>query len=254
MNKLLLALGVLAASAFLIPDTADAQPGRGRGGGFGGGGPRMSGGLGGGARMGGGSIGGPRMWMPPRGGMGGPRVGTGSGFRTGAIAARPGAPGRMAGISPGAGGLRQAAISNPGGRFDPRFDNRFGNRGDWRYGVRPSGSWGSRYPYYGGRYRYYSGRYPYGGRYPYYRRYYSNYPYYGWGLATGALIGAAATYPYYNYPYYGYPYSTYQTPVASASGGYCVTPVRTCALTSSAPIGTGCSCSIPGGRSRGTVQ
>ena len=34
----------------------------------------------------------------------------------------------------------------------------------------------------------------------------------GWGaagLATGAAIGAAAT-----YPYYGYPYSTYQTPIS----------------------------------------
>lgn len=250
MNKTLMALCALTAGALLIPDVANAQRGGGRGGGFGGGfggGARMGGGFGGGARMGGGgNIGGPRMWMPPRGGMGGPRVGMGSGFRTGAIAAQPGGiPGRVAGITPGSGGFRQAAINNPGGRFD----NRFGNRGDWRYGVRPGGSWGGRYPYYGGRYRYY------GGRYPYYGRYYNNYPYYGWGwgLATGALIGAA-TYPYYGYPYYDYPYSTYQTPVASASGAYCVTPARTCALINPAPAGTGCSCSVPGGRSRGTVQ
>ncbi|WP_052954589.1 hypothetical protein [Microvirga vignae] len=249
MNRTLLALITLAAGTLLIPDVAEAQRG-GRGGGFSGPSARMSGGFGGGARMGGGSMGGPRIWIP-QGGMGASRVGTGGGFRTGAIAARSGMPSRVAGISPGAGRFRPAAISNPGGRFD----NRWGNRGDWRYGVRPSGSWGARYPYYGGRNRYYSGRYPY------YRGYYRRYPYYGgyyggwgWGLATGAVIGAAATYPYYNYPYYGYPYSTYQTPVASASGGYCVTPVRTCALTNSAPIGTGCSCSIPGGRSRGTVQ
>ena len=80
-------------------------------------------------------------------------------------------------------GFRQAAINNPGGRFD----NRFGNRGDWRYGY---GATGGRYPYYGGRYPYYGGRYPYYGDG-------------GWGaagLATGAVIGAAATYPYYNYP------------------------------------------------------
>ncbi|WP_445500520.1 hypothetical protein [Microvirga sp. G4-2] len=250
MNRTLLALFALTAGALLIPEVADAQRG-GRGGGFGGGGARMSGGFGGGgARMGGGSIGGPRMYIP-RGGMSGPRFGAGGGLTTGSIAARPGGmPGRMAGITPGAGGFRRVAINNPGGRFD----NRFGNRGDWRYGY---GATGGRYRYYSGRYPYYGGRYPYYGRY--YSRYHGRYPYYGWGLATGALIGAAATYPYYNdsyygYPYYSYPYSTYQTPIASASGGYCVTPVRTCALTSSAPIGTGCSCSTPGGRARGTVQ
>jgi hypothetical protein len=33
-----------------------------------------------------------------------------------------------------------------------------------------------------------------------------------------------------------------------------VTAARTCALTSSAPVGTGCSCRISGGRARGTVQ
>ncbi len=179
------------------------------------------------------------MYMP-RGGMGGSRIGMGAGgFRGGTIAARPGMPGRVAGIGPGAGGFRQAAINNPGGRFDNRFDNRFG------YG----GRYGGRYPYYRGGY--YGGRYPYhGGRYPYYGGYYGRYPYYGgWGLAAGAAIGAAATYPYYNYPY-----STYQTPVASAAGGYCVTQARTCVLTSSAPVGTGCSCSIPGGRARGSVQ
>jgi hypothetical protein len=237
MNRTLLALCALAAGALLLPDIAEAQRG-GRGGGGFGGGARMGGfGGGAGAFRGGGGFrggsvgGGPRMYIP-RGG---------SGFRGGAIAARPGGvPGRMAGISPGARGFRQAAINNPGGRFDNRLGNRgdyFGNRNDWRYGVRAPGSWGGRYP-------------NYGGRYPYYRRYYGGYPYYGgWGLATGAVIGAAATYPYYNYPY-----STYQTPVASADGGYCVTAVRTCALTSSAPIGTGCSCRVQGGRARGTVQ
>jgi len=252
MNRTLLTLISLAAGALLIPNVADAQRG-GRGGGFGGGGfggggARMGGGFGGpgGARIDGGSFGGPRLWMPPRGGMGGLRVGTGGGFSTGAIAAGPGRmPGRVAGISPEAGAFRQAAINNPGGRF--------GDRGDWRGGMRPPGSWGARYPYYGGRHPYY-GRY---GHYPYYGGYHRRYPYYGgwgWGLATGALIGAAATYPYYDYPYYDYPYSTYQTPISSADGGYCVTPVRTCALINSAPIGTGCSCSTPGGRVRGTVQ
>jgi len=240
MNRLLVALLALTAGALLIPDIAEAQRG-GRGGGFGGGARMGGGGFGGGARMGSGGMGGPRMWMPPRGGMGGPRVGMGSEFRTGSIDVRRGAvPGRVTVT----GGFRQVAVNNPRGRFDGRMDNRFGNRGDWRYGVRP----GVRYPYYRGRYPYY------GARYPYYRRYYSNYPYYGFGLATGALIGAAATYPYYGYPYYSYPYSTYQKPLASAFGGYCVTPVRACALTAPAPIGTGCSCANPGGRVRGIVQ
>ena len=196
MNKLLLALGVLIAGALLLPDVAEAQRG-----GRGGGGARVGGG---GARVGGGGYrGGGRMYVP-RGGVGGARVGMGNrGYRGAAIAARPG---RVA----GAGG---------------RFDNRYGNRGDWRYGY---GATGGRYPYYGGRYPYYG---------------------VGAGLATGAVIGAAATYPYYNYPY-----STYQTPVSSSVGGYCVTAVLTCALTNSAPVGTGCSCRTSGGRARGTVQ
>jgi hypothetical protein len=225
MNKTLLFLCALAAGALLIPDVADAQRGGGRGGGgarIGGGGFGGGGGFrgGGGSFRGGGFGGGSRMYIP-RGGVGGSRVGMGAGnFRGGAIAARP-----------GRGEFRQAAINNPG-----RFDGRFGNRGEWR----------GRYPNYGGRYPYYRGRYPYyGGGYPYYGGYYGGW---GWGLATGAVIGAAATYPYYNYPD-----STYQTPVSSTVGGYCATTVRTCALTSAAPVGTGCSCRVSGGRARGTV-
>lgn len=220
MNRTLLTLSILAVSALLIPDIADAQRG-GRGGGgarIGGGG---FGGAGGGFRGGGGSFrggnfgGGSRMYIPPRG-AGGSRVGIGGGsYRGQAVAARPG---RVAGVRPGSGDFRQAAINNSG-----RFDNRA------RYG--------GRYPYYGRNY----------GRYPYYGNYYG-----GWGvgagLVTGSVIGAAAAYPYYNYPY-----STYQTPVSSSVGGYCATSVRTCALIRPAPFGTGCSCSTPGGRARGTV-
>jgi hypothetical protein len=225
MNKFLVVLGALVAGALLIPDVAEAQRGgrggggaRVGGGGFGGGG----GSRGGGSFRGGGFGGGSRMYMP-RGGAGGARVGMANrGFRGGVVAARPGRGDGM-----GSGGFRQAAITNPGGRFD----NRVGNRGDWRYGY---GATGGRYPYYGGRYPYYGGRYPYYGV--------------GAGLVTGSIIGAAATYPYYNYPY-----STYQTPVASANGGYCATSVRTCALTSAAPVGTGCSCRTSGGRARGSV-
>ncbi|GEO13747.1 hypothetical protein [Microvirga aerophila] len=219
MNRILLVLGALVAGALLIPDVAEAQRGgrggggaRIGGGGFGGGGGGFRGGGYGGGFRGGGYGGGSRMYIP-RGGMGGSRIGMGGSVRGGAVAARP-----------GRGDFRQAAINNPG---------RFVNRGEWR----------GRYPYYGGRYPNY-GRYY--GRYPYYGNYYGGW---GAGLATGAVIGAAATYPYYNYPY-----ATYQTPVASADGGYCVTAVRTCTLTSSAPIGTGCSCRVQGGRARGTVQ
>jgi hypothetical protein len=225
MNKLLVAFGALVAGALLIPDVAEAQRG-GRGGGgarVGGGGFGGGGGFrGGGSYRGGGSFGGGSRMYVPRGG-GGARVGMANrGYRGAAIAARPS---RVA----GAGGLRQAAIANPGGRFD----NRIGNG---RYDGR-----------YYGRY----GRYPnYGGRYPNYGGYYGGYPYYGVGagLVTGSIIGAAATYPYYNYPY-----STYQTPVSSAVGGYCATSVRTCALITPAAVGTGCSCSTSGGRARGTV-
>lgn len=215
MNKFLVALGALVAGTLLIPDMAEAQRG-----GRGGGGARIGGGGfggGGGFRGGGSYRGGGRMYIPQGGG--GARVGMGNrGYRGGAVAARPGVPRRVAGT----GGGRQAAINNPGGRFD----NRIGN----------------------GRYdgRYY-GRY---GRYPNYGGYYGGYPYYGVGagLVTGGIIGAAATYPYNNYPY-----STYQTPVSSAVGGYCATSVRTCALINPAVVGTGCSCRTSGGRARGTV-
>lgn len=181
----------------------------GFGGGFRGGAPRVGGG-------GFGGVGAQRMYIP--------RAGVRT---TGAIAARPGAfPARSVAVGAGAGAFRRAAVVNPGGRFD------------YRPGYR-------RYPYYG---RY--GHYPYYGRYPYYRRNYGNY--YGGlgvGLVTGSLLGAAATYPYYNYPYQTpYPYQT-----SAAIGGYCATPVVTCALTSPAALGTGCSCRAPGGRARGNV-
>jgi hypothetical protein len=225
MNRLLLALGVLVVSAFLIPDTADAQRGRGGGGGIGGGGFR-AGGFGGGSRM-----------YVPRGGAGGLRVGMGGDLRGGAITAPPGGPGRVLGINPGGGSFRPAGTNNPGGRFD----NRFGNRRDLRYGVRLPGSYRGRYPYYGryyGWYPYYGGYYPYDGGW-------------GWGAGpvTGSVIGAAAS----TYPYYADPYATSQMPVLATVGGYCVTSVRTCALTRSAPVGVGCSCRIYGGQARGTV-
>jgi hypothetical protein len=130
----------------------------------------------------------------------------------------------------GAAGFPPRAVNLPAGRL--------GYRGDWGHG--------GRYPSYRGYY----GRYPYYGRY--YGRYYGGYPYYNWGwgvagLATGLAIGAT-------YPYDGYdPYPAYETPVA-AVGGYCATAALTCALIEVAPIGTGCSCRVRGGRARGIVQ
>ena len=76
---------------------------------------------------------------------------------------------------------------------------------------------------------------------------YNYYDDWGWGwgatgLATGIAIGAAAAMPA----------PVYATP-AGAVGSYCATPVRTCALINAAPVGTGCSCRVTGGRARGTV-
>ena len=109
----------------------------------------------------------------------------------------------------------------------------------WRYGVRPPGYYGGRYPVYGGRFPYYGGYY---GSYPYYGGYYD-----GWGLGAGLIAGdvlgaaVASTYP------------VYETPAMSAEGGYCATAIRTCALINAAPVETGCSCRVQGGRARGTV-
>ena len=205
MNRLFLAFGALLVSALLVPGDADA---------------RRFGGGGGGARIGGGGyrggFSGARMMRPPvRAGIGR----SGRGYAGRAIG-RPG-------FGPGTGGYRQVGIGNPGGR----------------YGVRPPGYYGGRYPYQTGRYPYYGRRYPYYGaygRYPYHGGYYGGW---GAGVVTGSLIGAAAasTYP------------TYSTPVSSTVGGYCATAVRTCALTNPAPVGTGCSCRTQGGRARGSV-
>jgi hypothetical protein len=218
MKKLLVAFGALAVGALLMPDDAEARGGRG-GGGFGGGARMGGGGFGGGGGFRGASFGGGSRIYTPRSSVGA------GGFRGGAIAARPGVPGRVAAITPGTGGLRQAAINNPG-RYGDRLD---GNRGDWRYGY---GASGGRLPIYGGRYPYYSG--------------------WGWG-AAGLAIGAGATYPYYNSTYYNDPYATAQAAVASPNGGYCATSVRTCALTTAAPVGIGCSCRTSDGRARGSV-
>jgi hypothetical protein len=179
------------------------------------------------------------------------------GFRAGSSGFRGGGP--------GGGG----AMFRPGGGFGGGFGGGLSGGGiGLRSGAFPAGigavspgyrpipgvyprGYGINRPYYGGYY---------GRRYPYYRGYYRNYPYYGgyygwgypyydywgWGaagLATGLVLGtaAASTYP------------VYATPAQSPDGGYCATPVRTCALINPAPLGTGCSCRTARGRARGTV-
>jgi hypothetical protein len=162
------------------------------------------------------------------GGGGGARIsGGGAAFRGGgARMMRP--PVRAGvGLRPG-GGYRTVGMGNSRGRYD------------YRYGARAPG-------YYRGRGRYYAGRYPYYGaayrRYPYYGGYDGGWGWGAAGLAAGTAISAAAasTYP------------TYATPVSSTAGGYCATSVRTCTLTSRAPIGIGCSCRTQAGQARGTV-
>lgn len=135
----------------------------------------------------------------------------------------------------------------------------WGGRGIINRGVgwqRPGGHWrgpgwrgpGWRGPEWRGGYWQGSPRYRYAGAY--------RYGGLAAGLATAATLGALAPYPSYPaQPYYGpaYPvYPAYQV-VPSAGGGRCSTPVRLCTLYEPAPIGMGCSCSVPGGRARGSV-
>ena len=150
MNRSLVALSILAASAFLIPDNAVAQR---NGPGFRGGAPSF--------RSGGGGM----ILRPPMGGS--PRIGmAGSrGFGGPALAGRPSFRGGSVGIRPH--GFRGYGRVVSVGR--PTYRGYYGR--------------GWRYPYYGG---YYSRGYPYYGgallaglalgtlSYPYYGY---NYPY-----------------------------------------------------------------------------
>jgi len=118
-----------------------------------------------------------------------------------------------------------------------------GYRAGWHGGWGWRGGWHGagiyRRPYWGGGY------------YPY-RRYWGwgGDPYWGVasGLAAAATLGAVAAYPTYAYP----AYPVYEV-APEAIGGQCSTPVRICTLYDPAPLGTGCSCRVPGGRARGLV-
>jgi hypothetical protein len=145
----------------------------------------------------------------------------GGGFRP-ALAPRAGfGPGRVGPLRPG--GYRPGFI--PGRtRWELGPDR-------WRPGWRPYRPYPYRRGWVGPAY-WGPAYYPYG--------YYGGWGWGAAGLATGVAIGAAAAAP------------VYATPV-TGTGGYCATPARTCALTSPAPVGTGCSCRVSGGRARGTV-
>ena len=69
----------------------------------------------------------------------------------------------------------------------------------------------------------------------------------GVGLATGGYWGWD---DYYANPYINVGYDV----GVGGLGGLCATPVRTCQLIDVAPIGTGCSCQVSGGRARGVVS
>lgn len=190
----------------------------------------------------------------------------GAGFRAGGFHGggfRPGGwggvrPGGWGGVRPGGwGGVRPGGWGGvrPGfapGRFGPGFGAgaiaggpRWGGVNRWYGGSR----WYGR-PVVGAGWGW--GRWGWGRRY-YPGYYYGGYPW-GWGaagLAAGTAIGAAAAYPAYADPAYPIYSDAYDEP--SAIGGYCATPVRTCALIDQAPVGTGCSCRVAGGRARGVV-
>lgn len=140
------------------------------------------------------------------------------------------------------GGFRGGGFYGRGIGLRPGFPGyRPGWGGGWRGGWHGAGFYPRR-------------PWGWGGYYPY-RRYWGGYPYWGVGagLATAAVIGAAAGYPGYGYPAYGYPvYPAYEV-LPAASGGQCSTAVKICTLYEPGPIGTGCSCRVPGGRARGVV-
>jgi hypothetical protein len=145
-------------------------------------------------------------------------------------------------------GFRSTAV-RPRGQFRQvrvRHGRWQGRQGWWGPGRAHPRRWARPvyYPRRWGRPVYYRRYRPWGWGRPVYYRPYNPWAW-GWGLtglATGVAIGAAIQ-----------PTPIFATPIRSSIGGYCVTPVRTCALINPAPIGTGCSCRTPGGRARGGV-
>lgn len=151
------------------------------------------------------------------------------------------------------------SISTPAsawGRYGGGWGHRHWGSG-WGYrhaGWRPT--WGhGRWGYAGMRRGWGYGRWGYAGLRP------------RWGYG-GMALGAAASNPYsygnygsaypsgcgnYGSGSYGYSGASYSAPVAS-EGYYCATSEKTCLLNEPGWLGTGCSCKVPGGRARGTVE
>ena len=69
------------------------------------------------------------------------------------------------------------------------------------------------------------------------------YPGYGYGYG---YPGYAAGYGYPGYGYAAAPLVTGRSVAIGGMGGYCSTPVRTCALYQASYIGNGCSCRVRG--------
>jgi hypothetical protein len=161
-----------------------------------------------------------------------------------------------------------AGLMASGPALAQRFHGGYG--GGFRGGAFRPAFGGARYmrPGFGGVYRGYPG-YWHGGVYAgrgYYPRYWRARPHYlgypGWGY-PGWYPG------YYDWGWYNAGWAPFAVAALAAPlviaataqpsyaevplGGFCATPVRTCQLYAAAPIGTGCSCRVAGGRARGAV-
>jgi len=56
------------------------------------------------------------------------------------------------------------------------------------------------------------------------------------------------------YGYYGYSGPIVSVPLVAVDGIYCKTSLKTCLLREPGWLGTGCSCRVPGGYTRGVVE
>jgi len=142
-------------------------------------------------------------------------------------------------------GVHRVHVSRSGGRYRGVY------AGAWRGGgyrnVQSGYGYGygvSAYPavYQDDGWGSYGTGYGYGNSYGYGNRYdYGDNGWWGPMAAAAILAPIAAAVVQSDYSY-------------ASLGGYCGTPARTCQLYSSAPVGTGCSCKVPGGRARGAVE
>jgi hypothetical protein len=229
--------GVLLASATLGAALLASGPAMAMGGSFGGGHGGFGGGHGG---FGGGHMG---------GGFGGSHMGGGwGGGHMGGFAGRS--------VAMGGGGWGHNGWGHNGWGHHGWGRNNYGRYGygyggwglgglglgyglglglglaDWDYGYGyPSYGYGYGYPGYG-----YDNGYAYGYGYPGYSSY--GYPATG---SSGYYSSAA-------------PLVTGRSVATGQMGRMCSTPVKSCELYQASWVGNGCSCKVPGGRSRGSVS